>query len=44
MEAEEDVNVLTGLLKLFFRELKEPMIPFNLYEPLMKANSKLVWK
>ncbi|GAU99055.1 hypothetical protein RvY_10108 [Ramazzottius varieornatus] len=38
MESEEDVNVLTGLLKLFFRELKEPMIPFHLYDPLMKAN------
>ncbi|XP_055352706.1 rho GTPase-activating protein 15-like [Paramacrobiotus metropolitanus] len=38
MESEEDVNVLTGLLKLFFRELKEPMVPFNLYDPLMKAN------
>lgn len=40
MESEEDVNVLTGLLKLFFRELKEPMVPFYLYDRLMKANSK----
>ena len=40
MESEEDVNVLTGLLKLFFRELREPMIPFHLYDALMKANSE----
>ncbi|OQV18655.1 Rho GTPase-activating protein 27 [Hypsibius exemplaris] len=38
MESEEDVNVLTGLLKLFFRELKEPMLPFSVYDALMKAN------
>ncbi|XP_067932528.1 rho GTPase-activating protein 15-like isoform X4 [Watersipora subatra] len=32
--ADYDVNVLTGALKLFFRELKEPLIPFELYDTL----------
>lgn len=34
---EEDVHVLTGLLKMFFRDMKEPVIPCNMFEQLMKA-------
>lgn len=38
--AEEDVHVLTGLLKMFFRDMKEPLFPCNQFEALMKAISK----
>ena len=34
---EKDVNNLTGALKLFFRELKEPLIPYNAYEAFIKG-------
>ncbi|XP_012255438.2 uncharacterized protein LOC105685680 [Athalia rosae] len=35
---EEDVHVLTGALKLFFRELKEPLIPYEFFEKALKAS------
>ena len=35
-----DVNVLTGALKLFFRELKEPLVPFQLYSSLSESIRK----
>uniref|UniRef100_A0A1Y1NBQ2 Rho-GAP domain-containing protein n=1 Tax=Photinus pyralis TaxID=7054 RepID=A0A1Y1NBQ2_PHOPY len=35
-EFKNDSDVLTGSLKLFFRELKEPLIPHKLYENLFK--------
>jgi hypothetical protein len=41
LEHEEDVHVLTGALKLFFRELKEPLIPFDAFHKALKASSKL---
>ena len=31
----ESIHVLTGALKLFFRELKEPLIPWGIVEKLM---------
>ncbi|XP_052826782.1 rho GTPase-activating protein 15 isoform X2 [Octopus bimaculoides] len=31
-----DIHTLTGALKLFFRELKEPLIPFNKFDKLME--------
>ncbi|XP_037083723.1 rho GTPase-activating protein 15-like [Pollicipes pollicipes] len=34
---EEDVHVLTGALKLFFRELKEPLVPFELLPEALRA-------
>lgn len=37
---EEDVHVLTGLLKMFFRDMKEPLIPCDRFENLMKFISK----
>lgn len=33
----DDVHVLTGALKLFFRELKEPLIPWDAVEKLLSA-------
>jgi len=33
----DDVHVLTGALKLFFRELKEPLIPWDAVEKLLNA-------
>lgn len=38
--AEDDVHVLTGALKLFFRELSEPIFPFNLAKDFIYANRK----
>ena len=35
LETIDDVHVLTGALKLFFRELKEPLIPWDCVERLM---------
>lgn len=40
LDQEEDVHVLTGALKLFFRELKEPLIPCHLFNKALKASSK----
>jgi len=37
LEIEEDVHVLTGCLKLFFRELKEPLIPFHLFDEMLRV-------
>nr|XP_019960399.1 PREDICTED: rho GTPase-activating protein 27-like isoform X1 [Paralichthys olivaceus] len=33
----EDVHVITGALKLFFRELPEPLFPFSHFENFIKA-------
>ncbi|CAG5120421.1 unnamed protein product, partial [Candidula unifasciata] len=35
-----DIHVLTGALKLFFRELKEPVFPFNMYDRFVDAIKK----
>ncbi|VDL18851.1 unnamed protein product [Hymenolepis diminuta] len=34
-----DINVVSGLLKLFFRDLSEPLIPNNVMMALIKASS-----
>lgn len=39
LDQEEEVHVLTGALKLFFRELKEPLIPFDAFQKAMDINS-----
>merc|ERR1712029_151648 len=41
LDAVDDVHVLTGALKLFFRELKEPLIPWLIVDKLLLvANSQ----
>ena len=39
-DEEYDINMLTGFLKLFLRELPEPVIPFNQYPIVENAISK----
>ena len=36
----DDVHVLTGALKLYFRELPEPLFPFDSYDDFVDAISK----
>lgn len=36
-EYKNDIDVITGCVKLFFRELKEPLIPHKIYEALCKS-------
>ena len=42
LNSEFDLHVLTGALKMFFRELKEPLFPFNTFDKFMNAISKCV--
>ncbi|XP_060566502.1 rho GTPase-activating protein 21-like isoform X4 [Ruditapes philippinarum] len=37
-EKWSDVNVISSLLKSFFRQLPEPLIPDDLYQPFIDAN------
>nr|CAD7457685.1 unnamed protein product [Timema tahoe] len=39
LEQEEDAHVLCGALKLFFRELKTPLIPFDVFDAALKASA-----
>ncbi|XP_075235265.1 rho GTPase-activating protein 15-like isoform X2 [Lycorma delicatula] len=39
LDQEKDIHVLTGVLKLFFRELKQPLIPFNLSNRALEAST-----
>ena len=36
----EDINIISGALKLFLRELPDPLIPFSLYNKFIEAGSK----
>lgn len=36
----EDVHVITGALKLFFRELPEPLFPFSHFRQFIAAISE----
>ncbi|TRY97381.1 hypothetical protein DNTS_032898 [Danionella cerebrum] len=33
----EDIHVISGALKLFFRELPNPLIPFNMYHSVIRS-------
>lgn len=37
----DDIHVITGALKLFFRELPEPLFPFSSFQPFVEAISEL---
>ena len=39
--AQWEVHVLTGALKLFFRELREPLIPYVFYNKFLAVLSEL---
>ncbi|KAM0756568.1 hypothetical protein T439DRAFT_309052 [Meredithblackwellia eburnea MCA 4105] len=34
-----DIHNITGLIKMFLRELPEPLIPFDFYAPFLEANA-----
>lgn len=36
----EDIHVVTGALKMFFRELPEPLFPYSFFERFVEAISK----
>lgn len=36
----EDIHVVTGALKLFFRELPEPLVPFGFFTDIVETVSK----
>lgn len=40
LQNETDIHVLTGALKLFFRELPNPLFPFDLTKDFLNAISK----
>ncbi len=41
-EGSWDVHVITGALKLFFRELQEPLFPYNLFNDFICGISKII--
>ena len=40
IELTNDPHLITSLLKMFFRELPEPLLTYELYECFMAANGK----
>lgn len=36
----EDIHVITGALKMFFRELPEPLFPFRFFQQFVEVVSK----
>lgn len=36
----EDVHVITGALKLFFRELPEPLVPYGFFTDIVETISE----
>ncbi|XP_013776716.2 rho GTPase-activating protein 15-like isoform X2 [Limulus polyphemus] len=40
LQTTEDIHILTGALKLFFREMKEPLIPVSTFSRLLEGLGK----
>ena len=38
--SQRDINAVAGVLKLYFRELVEPLFPGTLFDALIEASSK----
>jgi len=36
----DDINSVAGLLKLYFRELKEPLFPTSLFDQLVACSQR----
>jgi len=36
----EDIHVITGALKLFFRELPEPLVPYGFFTDIVETVSE----
>uniref|UniRef100_A0A671RAH3 Rho GTPase-activating protein 12-like n=1 Tax=Sinocyclocheilus anshuiensis TaxID=1608454 RepID=A0A671RAH3_9TELE len=43
-EGNWDIHVITGALKLFFRELQEPLFPYNLFNDFINGHAKYFLK
>mgnify|MGYP002395580903 CR=1 FL=1 len=39
LEKTRDVSTITGLVKLYFRLMPEPIIPFELYGPVIASSA-----
>lgn len=39
----DDIHALTGAVRLFFRELTEPLIPFDFFGRFCDSYSKFIW-
>jgi len=35
----KDINSVAGVLKMYFRELKDPLFPFHMFDDLMACSS-----
>lgn len=42
LRREEDIHVLSGALKLFLRELQEPIFPVPMHKDFMSAMSESI--
>ena len=38
LETEDDIHVLAGALKLFLREMREPLIPTDMFDKFLRAS------
>ena len=38
-----DINSVAGVLKLYFRELREPLFPIQYFDHFMELSRKFIW-